>query len=349
MKDVRTEDSPLGRFVTTLKAEPPKQEVATAYLIRSYDHDKRTSPCQSRKTTSISTRRATRSNTQRSGDGNPIAGDGDRIRRKRDINYGNAQAFQIWEVARAATAAPFYFEPLKIKTPGSTAHLLFTDGGFSYTNNPTREGTQEIEDVYGSNSIGVVVSVGTARRDKPSQGKGIRRVVEGIVNMAADPEKIHNEMETKSEGHFEYYRLNDRDALNIKLDEWEPKEKLWTKGSGSRTMGNIEAAFNRWAGQIETVRMLGDCAHELVTRRRARATDQAKWERYAIGAQFRCDIKECEREDFINRQEFKNHLQADHKIAPNRQEPIEERCKKHWQYQEARPTNGGTSTQGIFL
>ena len=348
MKDVCTEDSPLSRFVTTLKAEPPRQEVATAYLIRSYDHDERTSPCQSRRTTRIS-RRPTRSSTQGSGGGNPVAGDGDCIRRRRDINYGNAQAFQIWEVALAATAAPFYFEPLKIETPGSSAHLLFTDGGFSYTNNPTREGTQEIEDVYGANSIGVVVSVGTARRDKPSQGKGIRRVVEGIVNMAADPEKIHKEMVTKSEGHFEYYRLNDRDALNIKLDEWEPKEKLWTKGSGSRTMENIEAAFHRWAGQTDTVRTFEDCANELVARRKARATDQAKWERYAIGAQFRCELKECEREDFINRQEFKNHLRDDHLIAPNQLEPKAERCKRHWQYQEARPTNGGTSTQRIFM
>src|SRR5205085_1147612 len=118
-----------------------------------------------RKPTRGSTRRTTRTDTGRSNDS--AARRQGRERHRRAINYGKAQKFQIWEVARAATAAPLYFEPLKIEIPGNTGHLLFTDGGFNYTNNPTAEGTREIEDLSGSNSIGVVVSIGTARRSEP--------------------------------------------------------------------------------------------------------------------------------------------------------------------------------------
>ena len=173
------------------------------------------------------------------------------------INYGNAQEFQIWEVARAATAAPFYFEPLEIETPGNAAPLLFTDGGFSSTNNPTAEGTREIEDLYGSNSVGVVVSVGTAKRNSPSHRRGLRAKVKDMGDKATDPENIHHDWIAKSsEQKFRYYRLNEPGGLHVELDEWKPKQNLYTKNSGQATLKTIQDVFARWAAKIETTQLL---------------------------------------------------------------------------------------------
>src|SRR5437667_11588402 len=183
--------------------------VSTLYLIRSYDHEERTSPGLLRRTRRGSSRPTIRSNTGKSGENIPR--DQERGKPRRSINYGNAQEFQIWEVARAATAAPLYFEPLKIEIPGNTGHLLFTDGGFNYTNNPTAEGTREIEDLSGSNSIGVVVSIGTARRSEPSSSWWIMRIIQMFKAMGhqlTDPEVVHGEMERKAQREsFHYYRL----------------------------------------------------------------------------------------------------------------------------------------------
>jgi hypothetical protein len=325
----------LTRFVITLKEEPARQEVATVYLMRSYDHDRRTTPNPSRRTTRTSTRRPTRSNTERSSDRIRSTADGDSVTWRRMVNYGNAQAFQIWEVARAATAAPFYFEPLKIETPGSSAHSVFTDAGINFTINPTEEGAHEIEDLYGANSIGVVVSVGTARRTEP-WGGGIRQKLTGIANRAANPEVVHEKMREKSsKDRFQYYRLNDHDALSIELDEWKPKHTFLKERPGSKTIQTIRDAFAHWAARKDIQKELGKCAMELVRRRQARTKDPAKWERYAVGAQFRCRFKECEREDFDNRHEFEDHLINGHGMPRTGVNEESDQCRNHWRYRKA--------------
>src|SRR5437667_1226705 len=212
--------------------------VSTLYLIRSYDHEERTSPGLLRRTRRGSSRPTIRSNTGKSGENIPR--DQERGKPRRSINHGNVQEFQIWEVARAATAALLYFEPLKIEIPGMRTHLLFTDGGFTYVNNPTMEGIREIEDLYGSNSIGVVVSIGTARATTPNPTRGLIRKIKHISSSATDPEVIHRDVVQKSATgdfpHFSYYRLNEPDGLRIDLDEWKPREKLFAnKNAGRQT------------------------------------------------------------------------------------------------------------------
>jgi hypothetical protein len=355
--------SPLNSFVTTVRehaAKPGVARVAKPYLIRSYDHEKRTAPNQPRITTRRSTRQATRSdtegstrqatrsdtegstrqatrsNTEKSGDIDGNVADRKSVNAQRKINYESAQSFPIWQVARAATAAPAYFEPLRVETPGSSAHSVFTDAGLGVTINPTQEGILEIKDLYKESSIGVVVSVGTAKR-RELWGGGIRRPMKALASMVADPEVIHNNMQKESvrEG-FPYYRLNDPDKLNIELDEWEPKQRPWSrKVPGSTTLGRMTAAFNDWARKPETAEQFERCANELVKRRQARTNDCAKWERYAIGVQFRCRRKECEREDFDNRGEFYHHLSKDHDMPQDGLDEETSRCMRRWQYRGA--------------
>lgn len=270
----------------------------------------------------------------------------------RNVNYGPADEFEIWEVARAATAAPFYFDPLKIKISGSSMSL--TDAGFGHNNNPTKEGTNEIEELYGVESIGIVVSVGTARKDEGDLKRGLfafKGKVRQIALKATDTEQVHRDMDAmSSKDGFSYYRLNDPDGLTMQLDEWEPKpSRLNSKNSGSKTLEKLRIAFDRWA--IDNTHQLQECAGELVKCRRARSkrsakgsangpatssANDAKWERYATGAEFTCQIRGCEREKFDDCEEFKHHLKRDHGMKSEdylKREVTE--CKRDWRYQLA--------------
>jgi hypothetical protein len=345
---VCVQSSPLDRFVTTMREHSARPGVETRYLIRSYNHEERTTPKQwmmmtrrpprqpTRSNTDASTRQGQISNIERPGD--IISNRADQINAKAQpkINYGKAQSFPIWQVARAATAAPAYFEPLKIETPESTEYSIFKDAGLGPTINPTQEGIREILDLYGENSIGVVVSVGTAKQEK-LWGGGIKRPMNALASKAADPELIHTSTsnDSKREG-FPYYRLNDPGTLNIELDEWEPKQRhLGGKIPGSKTLKRMKEAFYNWASKLETAEQFENCANELVRRRQARSKDCFKWERYAIGAQFRCRHKGCERGSFDNRGEFHHHLLKDHSMSQDDLDKETNSCMSCWKYRSA--------------
>ena len=315
-----------------------QQAVATLYMMRSYDHNPRTSPTQSRRSTRRATTGTSRSNTGISGD---VSTSGRRRGMpSRTINYGNAQEFEIWEVARAATAAPLYFEPLEIKIPRSSQRMLFTDGGINYTNNPTIEGTRDIEEAHGNHSIGVVVSVGTARKDQRPKEEGWFPIVsklKGIVETATNTEPVHRDMEEKSgREEFPYFRLNDPGGLDVGLDQWEPRRSRNRNSAGSTTVRTIEDAFARWASDNDNHQKLTDCAAELVQHRKDRMSNTSMWERYATGCHFTCRFRGCDTGDFFNREQFRAHLRDKHPPMRRRSEDkVLEECRKSWQYQSA--------------
>lgn len=265
--------------------------------------------------------------------------DPQQVRPVNSINYGDAQNFEIWQVARAATAAPWYFDPLEI------GDQLFEDGGFGYTNNPTKEGVFDIEEKSGAESVGIVVSVGTARKDKRAKKNIISRV-KSKFNSATDPGLIHNEMvgKTKQPGRegMSYYRLNADEGefrLDIELDEWSPRTSRFRSrgGSGSSTLKEMEDRFYRWVAQHLVIHSFESCAAELVECRRARTGDRAKWERYATGAKFNCRIQRCEAGEFCHRGNFEEHMKGEHQVPEERLSHESTRCKKDWVY---RPCNG---------
>ena len=257
------------------------------------------------------------------------------------VNYEKAQEFEIWQVARAATAAPFFFEPLKIEKARTSGHILFTDGGFGRENNPTGQGKREIEDFHGPNSVGIVVSVGTARKKKETTGLWLRRFLtviakdfKDIVHDISDPESTHEDMELAAEEkRFPYYRLNQKDGLDIELDRWEPKRNGLGKEAGSSTITTIRNHFAQWASQTESITQLQDCARELVECRRKRMTT-AKWERYATGARYRCPFQGCDVEDILDSNRFREHLARDHEIQIELLDQKVASCKEQWRYQD---------------
>ena len=265
-----------------------------------------------------------------------------REKESRTLNYEKAQEFEIWQVARAATAAPFYFEPLKVEKNGASGHIRFTDGGFSHTNNPTRRGQLEIEDIHGSDSIGIVVSVGTARKTRENKSSPwlqffnmAQRKMKDWVHEMTDPEVVHEDMQhERDKQDFLYYRLNDEEGLDVELDSWEPKQSLFTKDAGSETIETMRNAFAHWAIKAETQHQLRECAETLVECRRKRMRTP-KWERFATGARYRCRRHRCQRdlEDFYDRKKFQDHLR-EHNLPP--EQDLEEEadcCKDQWRYQ----------------
>ena len=262
------------------------------------------------------------------------------------LNYEPAQDFEIWQVARAATAARFYFKPLDIDHDASGYKFSLTDGGFSHINNPTSEGKREIEDLYGDGSIGVVVSVGTARKLKEDRKKKPFFSVIPVFTRETgykmtNPDIVHRKIkrEHEMEKSFSYYRLDNPGGLNTSLDEWRPKNRIYNKDSGSKTVADIKAPFAEWATQLDNIQQLQRCARELVAQRRKRSKT-ARWERYATGCQFRCRERGCAYGNFFDRSAFEDHLKSLHLYEDRDLDYEVKGCRKQWRYQ-CRPEDRG--------
>lgn len=265
-------------------------------------------------------------------------------------NYGAAQEFEVWQVARAATAAEFYFEPLKIVKKEPPGHTLFTDGGNSINNNPTRLATREIGSLHGQGSIGTIISVGTARKQNEEEPRDFFKMVPKKMRKWAhdktNPEITHEDMRQDYGSQYgKYYRLNRPDCLDIPLDEWEPKHHHFRKGRkepGSETIAKIKKAFDDWileggtASEPSTIDQLQDCAMELVEHRRKRMGTR-DWERFATGARYRCEYKGCKVEEIFSGETFRAHLRDTHGVLDASLDQDAKRVRKRWHYPQSRP------------
>lgn len=248
-------------------------------------------------------------------------------------------------MARAATAAEFYFEPLKIEKDQPPGHTLFTDGGNSINNNPTRLAKKEIESLHGQGSIGTIVSVGTARKQKEEEPRAFFNMIPKKMRKWAhdktDPEIMHGEMRhdyRSQDG--KYFRLNHPDCLDMPLDEWEPKHHRFRTGRrepGSETVKKITKAIEEWMSEAgtdskpSTRDQLHDCALKLVARRRDRMVTR-DWERFATGARYRCEYKGCNVEEIFSGETFRAHLRNNHGVPDTDLDREANDVRKRWRY-----------------
>lgn len=310
---------------------------ATLNLIRSYDHEKRISPTHSRGMTPTNTERSTNTTGIQ------------RIQWQKKshihINYEKAQQLEVWQVARAATAAKFLFKPLKVENGRTGDFEEYTDGDLDITNNPTKIGIKEIEDLHGNASIGIVVSVGTARKRREDAEKFISKVLDlarSSADRGTDPESVHHEMQRNHETYneFPYYRFDHPGRLPTELDDWEPKRKFYNqKDGGTRTIDNIRNAFAGWAAKQENIEQLKECAAALVASRRERIST-GKWERFATGSYYQCRVRSCDSGDFFESRQFETHLHECHHFEGHELKDQMRECRKHWRYQPAPKDKG---------
>ncbi|MCJ1394320.1 hypothetical protein MMC18_007198 [Xylographa bjoerkii] len=155
-----------------------------------------------------------------------------------DRNPDLAHDIPIWDVGRATSAAPSYFEPAVIDG------LEYVDGGFG-ANNPSREAYREVRRMNNNSAraIGILVSIGTGLNQSSSRFKdrtglskylnfvdGLSRYLNYVNFMkkwATDAEHTHQDMLYDSRNIFEYCRLNVVEGIGtMKLDEWKTRGKL---------------------------------------------------------------------------------------------------------------------------
>jgi hypothetical protein len=227
-------------------------------------------------------------------------------------NPGVAHSVAIWEAARATTAAPVYFDPIKI------GNRKFGDGGFG-NNNPAEEMRTEVACMYGNNPkcFDLLLSIGTGEipihriAGKGGKFKELFTYINAAKKLASDTSKAHEHLyNMKNSYDLPYYRFNvDVGMEKIKLDEW--------KGPQSRlpTLKKIQDATETYCRQPEVQERMREVAQILVSHRNARK-DNPLWPLVSRGEQYRCTMTRCNmcQQILPMKEDLIEHLAYKHKV-----------------------------------
>lgn len=221
-------------------------------------------------------------------------------------NPGAAQKIEIWEAARAATAAPAYFADAKIKG------TKFLDGSKGM-NNPSREVLWEVLDLHNGDkdAIECMVSVGCGapKGDRDGELPRVPKAGNGPVERARRA-AYESEEEYYAARSLMRYMNKDLYRFNVQASLWKVAlTDLETDAKNGYHHNSILEEERRRLTDSQSVRTHLDlCAEHLVAHRRAREVeDQERWLRFADGAFYRCvDDSHL----FKLRQQLEDHLRS---------------------------------------
>ncbi len=140
---------------------------------------------------------------------------------------------KIWEAARATSAAPTFFKPIKIIDSSGLA-CDYVDGGLGF-NNPAQEVISQAKLLFGDRSIGVVVSIGTGVQDirELQRPQGINKIfpiknVKAMLGILTDVDTVHKKMAEEYRDGDRYSRFNvtAEGIKRISLDDWKKMQKV---------------------------------------------------------------------------------------------------------------------------
>ena len=217
------------------------------------------------------------------------------------------QRLEIWQVARATGAAPFYFEPVAL------GDELYYDAA-SFFHNSSRYVLDEVRsEAQGRpNAVDILVSIGAGNlgnskklaRGGSNSGKSERTY---------DPDPIHESLERDSKHQrFEYHRLNADDHLRTgRWHEWI------LNGNGKKTLELIVLTSKKYLEAPHVREQLHKIAKRLVSIRLRRA-ETMQWERFATGVMYQCPISDCPipSSRFGDRGDLMDHLRDVHDKPP---------------------------------
>ncbi|KAI4251291.1 MAG: hypothetical protein LQ352_004938 [Teloschistes flavicans] len=221
-------------------------------------------------------------------------------------NPGDSSEFDIWEVARATSAAPSYFKSTTLY------EYRYFDAAINI-NNPSLEVYNEVSLLNKAHeSVDLLLSLGTGNaKGNTTKAKhslqSLQRELRDISDLVH-----HKIVDASKKASFSYYRWDVQGGLqDVRLDEWKPTS------SGQNTRDRIERATVRYLSDPAVVEQIRECASTLVNARMLRAQTM-RWESYATGTRYRCPIKGCQFPSlrFQNRNELMDHLQTVHGKAP---------------------------------
>lgn len=190
-------------------------------------------------------------------------------------NPGAADTCQIWEAARATSAAPNYFSPVDI------GEKRFMDGGFG-TNNPSFEAFNEMTQSKLDPLLHpLMISIGSGtgpRRSKSEKSRFQPKLVSTLysaIDMATGTQRVHEQMSVVArENKFEYFRFNVDEGLeDISLDTWNVRK---TEGKRFyKTISHIENQTIKYLSREDVQKNLRRCAQLLMDRINSRCSDPA--------------------------------------------------------------------------
>ncbi|KAF2213542.1 hypothetical protein CERZMDRAFT_67003 [Cercospora zeae-maydis SCOH1-5] len=219
-----------------------------------------------------------------------------------------ADAIPIWQVTRATSAAPFYFQMVKtiVDDIGVEREVHFKDGGIR-ENNPSAAALSEFHALYEGKAKqpALMLSVGTGRPNQARDGFASnwpswfgrmkvvndfmekRAVLQNLLIKYTEGERQHQHMREYAQGeHTWYKRLNVSHGLeNMALDSWD--RGMWTDPKtgeersvpGGASLTKMEEVTEEYLSRpyhknIDTYAppstMLRQAAQKLVLQRRAR-------------------------------------------------------------------------------
>ncbi len=230
-------------------------------------------------------------------------------------NPDHKDDYPIVMVARATSAAPFYFKSVKM---GKGDEYEFVDGGFGAAN-PSEEGYEEVKMMSNDRdtALGTLVSIGTGKdtESKPLRGAGLRMYY-AYANVAKKwatySESTHETMLRLTRNKVPYYRLNvERGIGSMKMDEFK------TKGDQCITFEKIRTATEAYLSTEKVKSDIRDCAQLLVERRRRRSRTEYidRWERFCFGVEYCCQVPGCSlgnRTVYPTRDSLRRHIHDMH-------------------------------------
>ena len=229
-------------------------------------------------------------------------------------NPDKKDAYPIWQIGRATSAAPTYFKAVKIEEDDD---FEFIDGGFG-ANNPSEEVYRSVQQICNNNprAVKAFVSIGTGKNleiEKP--GKRYRLYydyVNAAAKWASYSEKTHETVSHSTRGNAEYFRLNVVEGIGkMKLDAWKGKH-------GSKTLHQLTEATEAYLATEDAQALIAQSARLLVDIRRERANhpDRDHWERFCHGVEYACQVSGCTSDQrHFKRRALTRHLSDIHHLA----------------------------------
>ncbi|KAI1354102.1 acyl transferase/acyl hydrolase/lysophospholipase [Xylaria sp. FL0043] len=163
---------------------------------------------------------------------------------------------QIWQVARATSAAPTYFSPIEING------RCFMDSGIG-TNNPAAVALYEVGLLNETMKTTLLISIGTGS-SRPASRFGTFSRLRALVNTATETEETHHRLSALTEQSGDpYFRFSGPD-LDMELDEWRTKRRK--SGQKLHTIEFIRQQTMSYLEKDEVRDGLRKCADLLVDR-----------------------------------------------------------------------------------
>lgn len=133
---------------------------------------------------------------------------------------------KIWEAARATSAAPSFFKPIKIGKFGTR----FIDAAIGY-NNPTPEVESEAREIWGDDvKIHCLISIGTGKPHIKPFGGQLAEVAATLVRIATETEHTADGFPRSHPGlRDQYFRFNVPKGLEeVGINEHEKMSRIST-------------------------------------------------------------------------------------------------------------------------